>query len=282
MSIRRTIYGAVDQLANFAGCPVPAVLQTTPSINKELNIQPDAVAEAGDIRRLRAVVFGIGAHTYTTGVQGIALPDTKNHTSRDAGLFMPIPAAVREVGNDLSEAMRARMAFREIKNINGVDHIVYWGYRVDASNSTIGVEELTVENGRVTSRVPFTPLASDRAPEYIDMNSQEANILSGKALSAYVPVPVELDSAAVSEILNAATILYGSPRYAYVSEIGFVSGADRVVQSPNGAGTITFNEIIAGNIAAHAPTMIAMSARGSGLSMTFNITGTEALLVREG
>lgn len=280
MTTRRTIYGAVDHVASLLGCPVPDIYQSVTTLNTELGFEPDAKTAPGEKRLLRGFVMGIGAHSYTTGVDDIPLPTTKSHTARDAGLFRLIPLALREVGNDLSDSMRRRYAGRKIINIRGTDYIAYYIHRMDATSATIVTDERTIKDGRVTDQVAFTPTASDRHPTPIDNDPQVVNLLSGKVLSAYAPVVISMDSAAVAELLNAAVVMYGSEDYAYVSEIGLVIGSDREVNSPNGAGTLLFNEIIAGNIFAHIPTMLNMRERSSGMSLTYNIGAPEALYVR--
>lgn len=280
MTTRRTIYGAVDHVAALLGCPVPDVYQSVTTLNTELGFEPDAKTATGEKRLLRGFVMGIGAHSYTTGVDDIPLPTTKSHTARDAGLFRLIPLALREVGNDLSDSMRRRYAGRKIINIRGTDYIAYYIHRMDATSATIVTDERTIKDGRVTEQVAFTPTASDRSPTPVDNDPQVVNLLSGKVLSAYAPVVISMDSASVAELLNAAVVMYGSEDYAYVSEIGLVIGSDREVNSPNGAGTLLFNEIIAGNIFTHIPTMLNMRERSSGMSLTYNIGAPEALYVR--
>lgn len=280
MTTRRTIYGAVDHVAALLGCPVPDVYQSVTTLNTELGFEPDAKTAVGEKRLLRGFVMGIGAHSYTTGVDDIPLPTTKSHTARDAGLFRLIPLALREVGNDLSDSMRRRYAGRKIINIRGTDYIAYYIHRMDATSATIVTDERTIKDGRVTEQVAFTPTASDRSPTPVDNDPQVVNLLSGKVLSAYAPVVISMDSASVAELLNAAVVMYGSEDYAYVSEIGLVIGSDREVNSPNGAGTLLFNEIIAGNIFTHIPTMLNMRERSSGMSLTYNIGAPEALYVR--
>ena len=280
MSMRRTIYGSVDHVAALLGCPVPETYQKVTTLNTELGFERDAMTNPGEKRLLRGFVMGIGAHSYTTGVENIPLPTTKSHTARDAGLFRLIPLALREVGSDLSENMRRRYAGRKIINIRGTDYIAYYVYRVDATSASIVTDERTIQDGRITEQVPFTPTASYRQPTPVENDPQVVNLLTGKVLSAYATVMISMDSAAVAELLNAAVVMYGSEDYAYVSEIGLVIGSDREVNSPNGAGTLLFNELIAANIFAHIPTMLNMRERSSGMSLSYNIGAPEPLYVR--
>lgn len=283
MTIRRTVYGAVDQTALLLGAPVSPDFLKASALNTTFGIEPDAVPNAGEERRMRSFIMGIGAHSYTTGTGGISLPTTKNHLATDAGLFLPIPQAMRRVGDDFDEALRARYCLRNITTTGGESYITYWGRKFDTTTAVISEYEQTIENGRVVSSDPFTPTEANRKPVPVDTSSQTANILSGKVMRVSAPVTLVMDASDVAEMLNAAVILYGSEDYAYVSEIGLVVSATRTVQSPNGGGsTIAFNEAISAEIFCQIPTMISMQDRRQGLELTYNVGAMEPLYVNGG
>lgn len=283
MAIRRTMYGGVEQVAALLGCPVPVDFHKASQLNTTLGIQPDAVPTTGEITRMRAFVMGIGSHAYTTGMDNIALPTNKNHTALDAGLFKTIPLCVRDVGNDLDETYRQRYGLRRIENIGGVDRITYYAYLFDTTTTVIQPMVQRLVDGQVVESNPFVPTQANREPTPVDLSSQSTNQLQGQVARVSAMVTLQMDAAAVAEVLNAAVLKYGSEDYAYVSEIGLVTAAQRQIQSPNGGGSqIAFRELISAEIYAHIPTQLAMKDRRPGMSLTYNVGAMEPLFVNGG
>ena len=280
MTIRRTIYGAVEQTSMLLGCPVPVNFVKESSLNKTLGIEPDTMPSPTERTRLQMFTIGIGSHSYTTGVDGISLPTNKNHLATDANLFKMLAMCIREVGDDLPEATRQRYAMRRVETINGQKYIVYYGYRFDASTAVIEPLIQTIENGRITQSDVFVPTLANREPVPVDTSSIGTNLLTGQVVRASAPVVLALDAAAVAEILNAAVVRYGSEDYAYVSEIALWTCANRIIQSDNGNATnVAFNEAIAAEVYCHIPAQISMKDRRPGTELTYNVGGIEPLYV---
>lgn len=253
------------------------------SLNTTLGIQANTLPAAGEQLAMRYFMMGIGAHAYTTGQDGIALPSTKNHTAREAGLFKPIPMCVRQVGDDLDETYRRRYALSFVKNIGGVNHIVYMARRFDPTTAIMKAYAQTISNGRVIQSDEFMPVAADREPTAPDTSNQTSNPLEAQVMRISCPVTLTLDSFDVAELLNASMIVYGSEDYTHVSEIGLVTGVDRTVNRDNGSGgTISFNEVIGAQIHAHVPTQLALKDRRPGVDLTFDVGAAEALFVNGG
>ena len=283
MTIRRTAYGAVVQTAHLLRIQQPAAFLQASSLNTTLGIQAATLPNAGELPAMHYFVLGIGAHAYTTGQNGIALPSTKNHTAREAGLFKMIPMVVRQVGDDIDTSYRQRYALRRIESIGGADHIVYYARRFDPSSAVIKVYEQTISNGRVIASNEFTPTLADREPTPVDTSQQVSNPLEAQVMRVSAPVTLTLDAFDVAEILNASVIVYGTEDYSHASEIAMVTGVDRTVSSDNGlGGTVSFNEVIGAQIHSHVPSQLALKDRRQGVDLTYDVGAVEALYVNGG
>lgn len=283
MTIRRTALGGVSATAQLLGAPIPPAFIQASSINTTLGIQASATPLAGETPVMRYFVLGIGAHAFTTGVNGIPLPTTKNHTARDAGLFKMIPLCVRQIGDDLDSVYRQRYALRRIEAIGGVDHVVYYARRFDASGAVIKVYEQTITNGRVTTSNEYTPTLSDREPVPVDLSNQVSNPLEAQVMRVSAPVTVSLDAFDVGEILNASVIVYGTEDYTHISESALLTGIDRIVNADNGSGgTVSFNEVIGAQIHSHIPSQISIKDRRTGLELVYDVGCTSPLFVSGG
>jgi hypothetical protein len=283
MAIRRTPYGAAVQTAQLLKIPVPSSFMRASSLNTRLAIQAAANFLQDEQPAMRYFVMGIGAHAYTVGQDNIALPSTRNHAATDAGLYKMIPMVVRQVGDDLDEVYRARYGLRRIENIGGVNHIVYYARRFDPTAAVMKFYLQTITNGRVTEQTEFTPTSADREPTPPLVDNQVANPLSAQVVRVSCPVTLSLDAFDVAEILNASMILHGNEDYTHVSEIGLVTGVDRVLNSDNGTGgTISFKEIVGAQIHSHVPAQLALKERRPGLDLTYDVGVTEALFVNAG
>lgn len=283
MATRRTIYGAVNQIAQLLDINPPEDFVKASSLNTIHEVLPNEVPAPGERVKLAYFAIGIGGHAYTQGVDGIALPSTKDHSSKHAGLFKQIPFCLREAGNDLTEEQRQKYALRKVITHQGVQYISYWLKRFSTEGASIKVFERTLTGGRVTTSEEFSPTATDREPTPMDTSHQVVNPLEAVVMRATCPVLVKMDAFEVGEVLNAATVLYGSEAYSHVSEIAVVTGADRTVQSPNpGSGAVQFKEVIAAQIHTHIPAQLALTNRRGGFEQAFDLAGNEALYVRGG
>lgn len=283
MTIRRAIYGAVVQTTQLLRIPVPEIFTQASTLNNTFGIQAAALPNAGEQAALRYFVIGIGAHAYTTGQNGIALPSTKDHVATDAGLFKFIPMVMRQVGDDIDPTYRQRYVLRRIELIGGVKHVAYYGRRFDPSATVVKVYKQTISNGRVISSNEFIPTLADREPTPVDTSQQTTNPLEAEVLRVSAPVTLSLDAFDVAEILNASVIMYGTEDYSHASELAMVTGIDRVVSSDNGAGgTISFNEVISAQIHSHIPSQLALKDRRQGLDLTYDVGATEAQYVNGG
>ncbi len=272
---RRTVYGGGVQVAQLLQIPLPILVNST--LNEKLGIQQAATLGPTERPAMRYFTIGIGAHGATTGVDNLPLIQTLQHSSSHSGQYRGLPFVMRTVGNDISAAERERYALRRIESIGGTDYIVYYARRIDVSGAQIKYQRRTVVGG-VTTVEDFVPGTSDLNPTPPDLTNNGVNTTDGEFLVASCKLEIVLDSFDVTEILNAAMILYQSEDYAFISEIGMVTGVDRMVSTNDGAGgSFSFNEVIGAQIFTHVNAMQPLKSQRDGLTLTYDVGTNEPL-----
>lgn len=271
---RRTLLGGILQVANLLQIPMPILPNST--LNEKLGIQPAATLGVNEFPALRYMTIGIGAHAGVVGVDGLPLIQSIQHSSGDAAPYRMLPFVMREVGNDLTPSERERFALRRIEVIGGVSYIVYYARRLDVSNCTIRAQKRTIVNS-VTTTVDYVPNASNLSPTPPALDGN-GNVIStnGEFLAAVCKLEIILDSFEVTEILNAAVLLYGREDYAFISEIGMVSGVNRMVSVSDGdAGTFSFNEVVCSQIFTHINVTQPLKSQRDGVTLSYDVGAAE-------
>jgi hypothetical protein len=191
-----------------------------------------------------------------------------------------VPIVLREVGSDLSTIERERYALRSIMTVNTVDYIAYWMRRMDTSTAQIKTYNIEVNNN-VSTQTDFVPTDANLSPVPIITSVEAPNPLVGKYVRASAPVDVEMDSFDIAEMVSACTILFGTdPAYANITELGIITGVDRVVTGDNGSGgTVSYNEIIGAQLMQHVATRVMLSDYPDGYTTTYDFGGSEPLFV---
>jgi hypothetical protein len=272
---RRTLYGGGAQVAQLLQIPLPILVNST--LNERLGIQQAATLGPTERPALRYFTLGIGGHGATTGVGNLPLIQSLQHSSSHSGHYRQLPFVMRTVGNDITAIERERYALRRIETIGGVDYIVYYARRIDTSGAQIKFQRRTVV-GSVTTVEDFVPSAADLNPDPPDLSNGGVNTTDGVFLIASCKLEIVLDSFDITEILNAAIILYNSEDYAFVSEIGLVTGVDRMVPTNDGAGgSFSFNEAVCAQIFTHVNAMQPLKSQRDGLTLTYDVGTNEPL-----
>lgn len=272
---RRTIYGATLQAAQFFG--IPALIQNFSTLNEKLSIQSSANLGANEMPTVGYLVIGNGGHMSVPGQDDIPLISNKIHKADDASPFKLFPFVLRPVNNDISATQRQRFALRKIIDIRGDDYVAYYGRRFDKQMLTIVPERRFVDKGNTTITL-FEPTSDQLNPVPQDLSPTAVNTVKGEYLSASVKLKIVLDSFDAEEILNSAMILHNSEDYAFISEIGLVSGVNRTVSVPNGTGsTFTFNEVIAAQVTHHISALQPVKSQRGGFDIDLEVGAIEPL-----
>lgn len=272
---RRTIYGATLQAAQFFG--IPALIQKFSTLNEKLNIQPTAALGANEMPSVGYMTIGIGGHMSVPGQDDIPLISNKIHKSDDAAPFKLFPFVLRPINNDITTAQQARFALRTTVTVGGEQYFAYYARRFSKQSLTVVPERRHVKNGNTTITL-FEPTSDNLNPVPQDLSPTAVNTVKGEYLAASVKLKITLDAFDAEEILKAAIILHNSEDYAFISEIGLVSGVNRSVTVPNGSGnSFSFNEVIAAQTTHHISALQPVKSQRGGFDIDLEVGAIEPL-----
>jgi hypothetical protein len=268
-SSTRSVYGVALQAIQHAG--LPFVLEQNTTLNEIFGVLAGvAPAVAPD---LSYFCIGKGGHKSTNGSDGTPLTKSQTHKATDAGLFSFLPFIIRPTSNDLSPAERAKYAMRVQQTFGGTNYFCYYLKRYDFSAATLTKKINTTTNG-VTTTTTFTPSPANLRPTPTVLSANGVNPLAGQAVAVNATSDMSLSGSEVQEIINAATIIYGDPAYAVISEIGICSGADKIIDL---GGGVSFNEAIAVQICTFINTIHILSATPEGVAGTLQLGSSEPI-----
>lgn len=275
-AIVRTIYAAALQTSQLLGLPFVLVEKTT--LNEALNINGTATPGNADMPHMRYMCIGNGGHRMKVGGNGIAVPEPIQHRSSDANLYNILPFVLRTVDNDLTAGQRQGYSLRKQVTIANTNYIAYYLKRIDMTGVVPTMNYNTVVDG-VTTTTAFIPNTTNLNPQPPALNNQGNNVVTGDYLTASALLQIPFTADDVTELLNVANILYGSPDYAIISEIGLVSGVDRMLSVPSGAGgSFNFLEVVFAQVCTFISSFHSMQFTTNGLNLAFDVGATEALL----
>lgn len=274
----RTIYGAELQNCMFHGIPYQIRPNTT--LNEKLAIRANDFPAAGQYPTQRYMVVGNGGHFFAAGADSIPYIDDNVHRVSDASLFRLVPLVLRLENDDLPQVERAKYALRRSEIHHGERHYAYYARRIDMTNVESKLRKITVDNGTETV-VPFVPNNSNLnpVPPVTPPNQSIPALANGDYLDVSMLITVGFTPVEVQEYINACVIIFGSDKYAAISEVGLVTGIDKLVPVDGAGGTsFQFNEIIAAQIATHIVRYNHMASNTDGATFTYDAGANEALL----
>ena len=276
ISVCRTAYGAYVQTCLKLGLPFSLIPNTT--LNERLGIQNGVAPAVDEMPKMRYMVFGNKGHTTVQASDGSDEIIPVPHDASHAGLYGLIPIVVRETDNDLPVELRKNYCLRRIEAFGGRNYITYYGVRLDYSTVTASLQSIRVVNGEVVVE-PFVPDSDNLNPPLPEITNSGVVLGSDTSVSASAIISIRLSEAVIAEMVNAHRIRTGSTRSPVLSELGFCSGVDRQVQaSTGGAGSFTFNEVIACQLNVIISTHHAIGYSSNGATLAFDVGNTEPLL----
>lgn len=276
--IVRTIYAAALQSAQFSG--LKAIFPENSTLNEKFNVQSRVLPAASEIPRARYLTIGNGGHDMVTS-NGISKTVPSQHRSRDAALYSHLPFVLRLPENDLSSTERARYGLRTtfISPVDNQTYIAYYLRRMDLTNVVVGMTYHAVSGDGSEQRTPFVPNSGDLSPTKLPPSNNSVNVTSGDYLSAEAPVTITFTPDEVDELINVANLIWNDSGLAIISELGIVSGVDKVVDSPGvGNNTIQINEVIGATMMTFVSVFYQLSFERTGITINANLGATEPLL----
>jgi hypothetical protein len=221
--------------------------------------------------------IGNGGHKITVGANGIPLTLPVQHAATDAALYNGLPFILRPINNDIDTASQANYALRRIETHGGNQYIAYYLKRLPVAGIAPTMQSINTVNGVSTAAI-YTPTSANLNPTPPALNSAGVNLVSGNYVAASANMNIALSANDVAELLNVATVLYGDPAYAIISEVALCSGLDKVVQSATyGNATIPFKEAIAVQVISFINTYFALSFNSTGLDILLDCGSSEPL-----
>ena len=221
--------------------------------------------------------IGNGGHSVTVGANGIPLTKPVQYEATDAALYNGLPFVLRPINNDIDTISQANYALRRIETHAGAQYIAYYLKRLPVAGVVPVMNIVSTTNGISTTAL-FVPTSANLNPVPPALNTNGVNLVSGNYVSSAANMSINLSANDVAEILNVATILYGDPAYAIISEIALCSGVDKTVQSATyGNAMIPFNEAIAVQVVSFINTDFALAFNTTGISINLNCGSSEPL-----
>lgn len=274
----RTVYSSALQTALYMNLPAP--IKTNSTLNERFSIQQGVLPTIDNPPRARYFTLGNGGHSFTVGADGIPKPEPIQHRTTDAAAFKPLPFVLRLPANDLSPTDRAKYALRRTEVWQGVNYIAYYLKRIDFTGVTVDMQFKTVDSTGNVTTTEFVPDSSNLNPQPPQLSSTDVNLTTGDFVTADARVDLSLSASDCAELINVATIMFGDPRAAIVSEIMLASGVDQAVtvQSGVGNGSFSFLEAIASQVMTFISGFVPVQFMNNGVDILLDVGATEPLL----
>lgn len=272
-NITRSINGSFLQTTLFNGIQFNMLPNTT--LNEKFGILSGVAPAAGVMPKANYFCIGNGGHALANGTGGVALVEDVQHLATDCALYSHLPFILRAINNDIPAATQANYALRKQITVGGVPYYAYYLKRIPANSSVVNTTLETVSNGTTTA-TPFTPTAANLSPTPPVINNTGVNVLASQYANVSTTIPLSFTQQECSELLAAATIMYGDPSYAIISEIGICSGVDYPITLSSG---VSFTEAIAVQICSFINTMHVIQYTSTGINGSYQVGSNDPLMV---
>lgn len=278
VNVTRTAIGALLQTVKYLGLPQKVALLRNTTLNQKFNVQNNVLPTDAQSLNFRYLVIGNKGHYTVIADDGSDETDVRPHRTNHNGLYNHIPFALREATDDFTSLEREMYCLRTPETHKGKPYYAYYGYRVNTSAVIPQLLEVEIINGVEVTR-PYVPTLSDLNPIAPAIPNTGVVVGSPKFISASAIVEVKWTKEVIAEIVNAHRVRTGSTRSPVISEIGLVTGIDKLVPGPSGGGgSFTYNEVIGAQISVHVATNHPIAYNSNGLTMVYDIGSSEPQL----
>jgi hypothetical protein len=275
-TVTRSVYAAHLQTCKLLDKPFTVLENST--LNQKFNVYPEEMPGVGAYPKLAYIAIGNKGATYDVGQGSYVLTTPIPHLARHASLYNHIPYVVRPAGDDLTPGERLLYRMRVPLTIGGDNYFAYYLRVFDLSTVSPSVELRNVSDGVITN-TPFIPELSDLTPVHPVLSNNTINNADGDYLVSTAKVVFTLTQQDITNIREAAQILYGDPRYAVINEIAVCTGIDKIVSGQLGGATINYTESTVTQIAAFISQYHALTSSSSEVKIGLNVGSVEPLLV---
>lgn len=278
VNVTRTAIGALLQTIKFIGLPQKLALLKNTTLNQKFGVLDGVMPADGQNLSFGYLVIGNKGHYTVLAEDGSDETDVRPHRTNHNGLYNHIPFALREVGDDFTSVERERYCLRTPEAHKGKQYFAYYGYRVNKTAAVPQLLEIEIVNGVEVTKV-YVPVLEDLNPVPPVISNNGTVVGSNKLIAASVIVEVKFTKEHIAEIVNAHRIRTGSTRSPVISEIGMVTGVDKLVPGATGTGgSIDYNEVAGAQIATHIATNHPIAYNSNGLTMVYDIGSSEPML----
>lgn len=278
VNVTRTAIGALLQTIKFVGLPQKLALLKNTTLNQKFGVQDGVMPGDAQTLAFRYLVIGNMGHYTVRADDGSDETDVRPHRTNHNGLYNHIPFALREAGEDFTSLEREKYCIRVPETHKGKQYYGYYGYRVSLTAAVPQLLEIEIINGVEVTKV-YVPVLEDLNPTPPVISNNGTIVGSNKFIAASIIVEVKLTKEQIAEIVNAHRIRTGSTRSPVISEIGLVTGVDKIVPGASGTGgSFDYNEVIGAQIATHIATNHPIAYNSNGLTMVYDIGSSEPML----
>lgn len=269
----RTIWGAALQTYQLSGLPYSTPVNTT--LNELYNIQSGV--QPADTPVIGYLGVGNGAHVAATGSNGFPLMITVPHFCTDAALFNGMPLLMRPLTSDLSPAAMANYAMRVVKTYNGVQYACYYLKKI----SMAGVQPVinyNANNSGVISTTPYAATSNNLNPTKPTVSAGGTVQTSADYLTVQMVLALGFSETDAEEYVNCATIIYGDPKYAVISEMMLVTANPQTGIGAGSSGQFTYTEAFGAQVHSFIDDYISVNDTDQGFDFNLDMGAGEPLL----
>lgn len=259
---------------------LPFTLEANTTLNEKFNISTGVALNANEIPAVQYVSIGNGGHEMiVSGNNSISAPKPLMHRPTDAALFNHLPFILRPIANDIDATTRAKYALRKNVTIDNEEYVAYYLRRMNLTGVSAQMQLKNINNNIETSS-PFVPTAANLSPVAPNVVGGGAVPTTGDFGLASAVVSFILDEFDMTEIKNAANIIYQTEDMAIISEIALCSGVERIVGATDSNGVaFNYNEVIGVQACTHISTFHALRFTSGGINSQFDVGATEPLYI---
>lgn len=265
----KTIWGAIVEASRRPGSTFTLLDYST--LNEHFQIEHGTAFPADKKPEIKYLVIGRGGHTNVPGNNG--LTDLNEHRIDNACLMEHLPLRAVPASADLPADERDKYRLRKLRTLAGNQWFLYYGMVIKDISTDIDVKIGTKTDGGITYS-DFESKPEQLNPKPVTITEGVRNRSTDKQISVKSPFPIKLTAADIGYIVEAVNLIHGDLRYAQISEMGIVSGFDKVVTSNEGGSSVSYTEVIAAQVYNYLGVDIKLPYASSGITMNFRIGTT--------
>ena len=269
----RTHMGALLQTAQKQRAEFVIPKNTT--LNQTFGVFPDMVTDSVLTLGCNYFCIGVGGYNSELGTNGLRKSSVTPHEPWHMGLYQYIPHVIRPVTNDLTAAERERFRMRAVITIGTTQYAAYYLRVLPTALAVPSVKLAVGNNPPVAWSFPVDALT----PALPILKTGQVMTTGDDTLRITCPYEVPFTETDVTEILNAAQLLFGDEGYGCVVEIGICAGTDKRLPGNFDGLSVTYTEAISCFITDFMSTKMDFPVLTQGGVFTFEAGAAEPMLV---